>query len=254
MDIVLEGNANAFLHKHGCSDCITKGYGMTEVSAGVAGTLVENNEIGSVGVPFVKTVISIFDPITGDELGYNKEGEICISGPNMMLGYYGNPEATNEIIKVHEDGKKWIHSGDIGYMNENGSIFVVDRMKRMIVRYDGFKVFPSLIEKTVLTCEKVAACCVVGQKDLEHSQGKLPVVFAVLKPEYANEREAVQKEIYELCAHGLPEYAQPVEVQFISQLPLTPIGKIDYRTLEKIGGERDNKSHKNVFWGRVEAE
>lgn len=233
MDVVLEQKANAFLHKHGCSDYITKGYGMTEVCAGVAGTLVENNEIGSVGVPFVKTDIAIFNIMTGEELSYNEMGEICISGPNIMLGYYKNLKATNEIIKVHKDGKKWIHSGDIGYMNEKGSLFIVDRMKRIIVRYDGFKVFPSLVEKTVLKCNKVASCCVVGKKDLEHSQGKLPMIFVVLISDFIDEVENIKKEIFELCAQELAEYAQPVEIRFVEQLPLTAIGKVDYRALEE---------------------
>ena len=136
MDTTLEKNANEFLSNHGCNYPITKGYGMTEVSAGVAGTVMENNEIGSVGVPFVKTVISVFDVETSEEQ-YNEQGEICISGPNVMLGYYNSEPATKEIKRLHSDGSVWIHSGDIGYMTENGSIFILDRVKKMIIRYDG---------------------------------------------------------------------------------------------------------------------
>lgn len=139
MDINLERVANVFLEEHGCNYKVTKGYGMTEVCAGISGTLDSNNEEGSVGVPFVKTVVSVFKPDTEEELKYGEVGEICITGPNVMLGYYGNPEATHNIARIHSDGKLWIHSGDMGYMNERGSIFIVDRMKRMIVRYDGFQ-------------------------------------------------------------------------------------------------------------------
>ena len=233
MDTMLERNSNEFLKKHGCNYPITKGYGMTEVSSGASGTVVENNEIGSVGVPFVHTIISIFDPETGEELKYNEQGEICISGPNVMLGYYKNEVATNSIKRVHPDGTVWIHSGDIGYMTENGSIFIVDRVKKMIVRYDGFKVFPSLIEKVTTTHHAVESCCAVGTQDKEHSQGKLPIVFTVLKPEYVGKEAKIKQELIALCQKELPEYAQPTDFRFKEALPLTAIGKVDYRALEK---------------------
>lgn len=231
MDVNLEINSNSFLKAHGCSYPITKGYGMTEVSAGVAGTVDANNEIGSVGIPFVMTTISVFDPETGKELSYNEQGEICITGPNTMLGYYNNKVATEEIIKQHKDGLMWVHSGDIGYMNEKGSIFIVDRLKKIIIRYDGFKVFPSVIEKVVSSHSAVFSCCVVGMTDKKHSQGKLPIVFAVLHGDVNVEN--TKAELFELCKKELPEYAQPTNFIFIEKMPLTPIGKVDYRALEK---------------------
>lgn len=233
MDATLEKNANAFLREHGCRYPVTKGYGMTEVCAGVSGTVDANNEIGSVGIPFVKTIISVFDPETGEELKYNEQGEICISGPNVMLGYYENEAATSAIKRVHKDGTVWIHSGDIGYMNEKGSLYIVDRVKRMIVRYDGFKVFPSLIEQAVSSHAAVASCCAVGTPDKEHAQGKLPFVFAVLKPDYSGKQEEIETELALLCNKELPEYAQPIGFKFVEVLPLTPIGKVDFRALEK---------------------
>ena len=231
MDTTLEINANAFLREHGCRYPVTKGYGMTEVCAGVSGTVDASNEIGSVGIPFVKTIISVFDPETGEELTYNEQGEICISGPNVMLGYYENEAATKAIKRVHKDGTVWIHSGDIGYMNEKGSLFIVDRVKKMIVRYDGFKVFPSLIERTVSAHASVSSCCAVGTLDTEHAQGKLPVVFVVLHEGF--DAKTVNDELRILCQNELPEYAQPVWFKFVDALPLTPIGKVDYRALEK---------------------
>lgn len=233
MNEELEKSANEYLKEHGCNYPITKGYGMTEVCAGVTGTVDANNEIGSVGVPFVKSVVAIFDEETGKELPYNKIGEVCISGPNVMLGYYNNEAATNQIIKIHEDGQRWVHSGDLGYINEKGSLFIVDRMKRMIVRHDGFKVFPSMIESVIAGHLAIKACCVVGVKDNEHSQGKLPLVHIVLKDEYVGEVEKVKGELKELCQRELPEYAQPVGFRVRDELPLTPIGKVDYRALEK---------------------
>lgn len=235
MDATLEKNANAFLREHGCRYPVTKGYGMTEVCAGVTGTVDAHNEPGSVGIPFVKTIVSVFDPETGEEMKYHEQGEICISGPNVMLGYYENEAATNAIKRVHRDGTVWIHSGDIGYMNEKGSLFIVDRVKKMIVRYDGFKVFPSLIEKAVSAHPAIASCCAVGLPDKDHAQGKLPVVFAVLNE--GGDAQTVNNELRKLCQNELPEYAQPVWFKFVDALPLTPIGKVDYRALEKEAAE-----------------
>ena len=237
MDLKLEKAANSFLFSHGCHHVVKKGYGMTEICAAVTSSTDECSQLGSVGIPFVKTIISIFDTQTGKELSYNNPGEICITGPSTMLGYYMNEAATNMILRRHEDGKLWVHSGDIGYMNENGNLYIMGRIKRMIIRYDGFKVFPTLIEQTVCKCDTVETCCVVGVTDKTHSQGKVPVVFAVLA---ANaDKQVTQQTIQRLCENELPEYAQPAKYTFIDALPVTPIGKIDYHALEKQAQESE---------------
>lgn len=233
MDPTLEKKANQFLKEHNCSSQVVKGYGMTEVCGGVSGTSERNNHEGSVGIPFVKTIISVFDPDTNEELSYNQEGEICMTGPNIMLGYYNNEEETKKVLRKHEDGRIWVHSGDIGYMKEDGSVYIVDRVKRMIIRYDGFKIFPSLIEKVISSHEAVESCKVVGIKDPEHAQGKLPKVHIVIRPEYIGNEKIIESQLRKLCATNLPEYVQPVDYKFRDVLPLTPIGKIDYRALER---------------------
>ena len=129
---------------------------MTEVSAAVSVcTSNESNKIGGVGIPFAHTVISIFDTETGEELSYNQKGEVCMTGPNTMLGYYKNEEETSNVLRKHADGKVWVHSGDLGYMDEDGQLFIEGRLKRMIVRHDGFKVYPSLIESVLLNSSDV---------------------------------------------------------------------------------------------------
>ena len=150
-----------------------------------------------------------------------------------MLGYYGKETATAEIVKIHSDGTKWVHSGDMGYMNEQGSLFILDRIKRMIVRFDGFKVFPSMLEKVIMEHPGVEACCVVGISDSSHSQGKLPVVYLVPKKKETKRDENLIAELQILCRKEIPEYAQPIAYYFRDELPLTPIGKIDYRKLEE---------------------
>lgn len=232
MDISLETETNEFLKKHNCKYPACKGYGMSEVAAGVSICSSHDvNKIGSVGIPLTHTTMAIFDITTGKELPYNQEGEICMTGPNTMVGYYNNETETNNVIRKHDDGLMWVHSGDIGYIDEDGFVFIKDRIKRVIIRHDGFKVFPSLIEKTVDTNKNVISNCAVGIADTSHSQGKLPIVFAVLC-NGAN-TETVKAELFELCKKELPEYMQPVDFIFIEKLPLTPIGKVDYRALEK---------------------
>ncbi len=238
MDEKLEEETNKFLKEHNCSYKVTKGYGLTEVNAGVAiCTSNETNDIGSVGIPLPKTVISIFDPETCEELKYGELGEICITGPNTMLGYYKKEDETNKILKVHNDGKIWVHSGDLGYMTDEGKLFIIDRIKRMIIRHDGFKVFPNLIEDVIMTHPNVKTCKVVGMPDLEHSQGKLPKAYIVLKDEFVD-LKVLEEEVFDLCKNKLPEYSQPVELEVKTVLPLTSIGKIDFVALENEAAEK----------------
>lgn len=246
MDENLEKETNEFLHEHNCEYKVVKGYGMTEVNAAVAAcTSNETNKIGSVGIPFPNTTISIFDPKTGEELGYNEKGEVCITGPNTMLGYFNNDEETNKILRKHEDGNVWVHSGDIGYMDADGNLYIVDRLKRMIIRPDGFKIFPSLIEDVVVKHPLVQSCKVVGLRDFSFSQGKLPKVHAVLNETDRNP-EAIENEILMLCEEQLPEYYWPCEIEFNESLPLTPIGKIDYLKLEKEDYEKQLAATKKL--------
>lgn len=234
MNTKLEEAANEFLAEHNSDAKIIKGYGMSEVNAAVCVCAnKESNPLGSVGIPFTHTVMSVFEENTDHELNYGEIGEICMTGPNTMLGYYHNQKATDEVLKMHHDGNKWIHSGDLGYMSEEGFIYIVDRLKRMIVRHDGFKVFPSLIESTISLSEKVKQVEVVGIPDSLHTQGRLPKAHIVLKEPYQGQEEQALCEIRNLCEEKLPEYVQPAAYQFRDSLPLTPIGKVDFIALEK---------------------
>lgn len=229
-----ENKVNTFFGAHGCTIHLSKGYSMTEASSTATISFENANKVGTNGIPLSKTVISAFDADTFAELTYGVEGELCIKTPTMMIGYYGKQEETEGILKKHADGTVWIHTGDVGFVDEDGFINVCGRVKRLIIRYDGFKVFPTHIENVVLQHDFVENCCVVGMEDKQHMQGKLPVVFAVCNQNYEGDKECLASEIMTLCAEQLPEYAQPVDVRFMEKLPLTSIGKIDYRTLEKM--------------------
>jgi len=246
MDVNLEIKTNEFLKSHNCDYKVTKGYGMTEVNAAVSAcNSNETNDLESVGIPFPQTIISIFNPETGEELGYNEHGEICITGPNTMLGYFKNQEETDKILKKHDDGRIWVHSGDLGYMTEDGKLFIVDRLKRMIIRHDGFKVFPNMIETVILEHPAVETCKVIGIKDINHCQGKEPKACIVLKKEYILTSDKIMNEIKELCALKLAEYSQPSEFEFRNSLPLTPIGKVDFLALE-LEHEQKLKTKTNI--------
>ena len=118
----VEKKIDAYLEKCGSPYKLMNGYGMTEVGAAVSVNYRHAYEFGSVGAPFVKDVVSAFDVDTGKELPIGQEGEICINTPSTMIGYLNNPEETDNILRRHEDGLLWVHSGDLGYISENGFI------------------------------------------------------------------------------------------------------------------------------------
>ena len=144
---------------------------------------------------------------------------------------------TKDMVWTHRDGNRWIHTGDLGYVDDDGFVFIEGRIKRMIIRYDGFKVFPPYIEKVVMAEPAVESCCAVAKPDVSHEQGNLPFVFCVLKPGVDKTQSQIKERLIALCRGKLPEYSQPIGFQFISELPVTPIGKVDYRALEAIAKE-----------------
>lgn len=234
-----ELTVNEFLKAHNVEYPLAKGYGMTEVAS--AATVAAGNvtKPGSVGIPMLNTVVSIFEPGTETELPIGERGEICICTPTVMKGYYNKPEETDMILRRHADGQIWAHTGDVGYMDEDGFVYLDSRIKRMIIRHDGFKVFPSMIENVISRHPAVHQCSVVGCTDKDHVQGRLPFVYVVLDPEGDKKKRQIVRELRQLCNEELPEYVQPVGYKFISEMPFTPVGKVDYRKLEEEITPRD---------------
>lgn len=234
-----EQTVNDFLAAHGARYPIAKGYGMTEVSSAATVAAGLDNKPGSVGIPMVNTVVAAFEPGTDQELPIGQRGELCISGPCLMKGYYNKPEETAILLRRHPDGGVWAHTGDMGYLDEDGFVYLDSRIKRMIIRHDGFKVFPSMIENVVSRHPAVHQCSVVGCADKDHTQGRLPFVYIVLKSDTTAKKKQVIRELERMCAEELPEYVQPVAYKFISSMPMTPVGKVDYRQLEADISPRD---------------
>ena len=241
ISIGAEKTVNDFLAEHNVEYPMAKGYGMTEVSSAATVAAGKNNKPGSVGIPMVNTLISVFEPGTDKELPIGQRGELCISGPTMMKGYYNKPVETAAILRTHTDGRVWVHTGDVGYLDEDGFVYLDSRIKRLIIRHDGFKVFPSMIENVVSQHPAIHQCSVVGCTDKDHVQGRLPFVYVVLNPEAAvsGKKKQIIRELRQMCKEELPEYVQPVGYKFIETMPLTPVGKFDYRKLEEEITSRD---------------
>lgn len=233
LSVEMEKRIEEYLHMHGANITVATGYGMTEVSAAACGFHKNAYKVGSVGIPFLNTIIRITNIETLEEQSYNEQGEIWISSPTAMLGYDNNEEETKRVVYTDANGVKWIRSGDIGHMDEQGFLYIDGRIKRIIIRHDGFKVFPTQIENVIATCPEVKTCCAIGRADKDHSQGKLPVVYITLSRE-KKDKMKLKEELSSLCKQMLPEYMQPIDFVFIDKMPLTANGKVDFHELEGI--------------------
>jgi acyl-CoA synthetase (AMP-forming)/AMP-acid ligase II len=208
--------------------CVIKqGYGLTETSP-VTHMCSENPALiknGSIGQPIPNTVCKIVHLETGEELGSNQEGEIYVRGPQVMKGYLNRPENTALTI----DAEGWLHTGDIGYADEEGHFFIVDRAKELI-KYKGFQVAPAELEALLLSHPAVSDAAVVPFPDEE--AGEVPKAFVVLKT------EASAEEIKEYVAEQVAPYKKIRRLEFIEQIPKSPSGKILRRVLVQRDRER----------------
>lgn len=237
LTIPMEERMNKFLRTRGANISISKGYGMTESVAATAYTFNGTNEPGSIGIPMIGNSFTICKPETIEPLPYGEEGEICVFGPTIMMGYLNDKEEEKKVLKKHKDGNIWLHTGDIGYISPDGIIYFTQRLKRMIVS-SGFNVYPSMIEEVIEKHPKVAKCCVIG---VPHPyKMHVPKAFIILK----NNEEAtfkIKKELKELCKNSLAVYSIPKDFEFRDSLPKTLYGKVDFKKLEEEGKEENEK-------------
>lgn len=222
---------NEFLKNHGSSSIAEKGYGMTENSSTAGVCLVGVNKTNSLGIPLPLNTYGIFERGTDKELKYGEEGEICITGPTEMLGYLDNEEEESKVIKIHSDGKKWIHSEDVGIIDEDGFLFFKGRYKRLIP-HGGFKLYPSYIEGVIMKHPDIDNCCVISIPDKVY--GASPEAHVVIKKDSVSELKKLKEELIKLCQDKLPSYSQPEDFIFEEDLPLTSVGKVDYKKVEKM--------------------
>ncbi|MBP5460387.1 MAG: acyl--CoA ligase [Clostridia bacterium] len=238
MNAGTEAKLNGFLRDHGSRFPLSQGYGMSEVSSAASCYCNGNFRSLSVGYPLLTNTIAIFKPETTEELGYNEEGEICMTGPGNMLGYLNDPEETAKVMIEHPDGKVWIHSGDVGYIDEDGFLFIKGRIKRMVTMYNGHKIFPAQVESVIGKHASINSCAVVGAKDPDHTQGENPVAFVVLKEDA--DQDKVLSDLHTMYIDQLDDLARPVDTVVIDTMPREGMGKIAYNKLS----DNYNKSQK----------
>ena len=229
LSIELKKRFDKFLHDHGATVSVREGYGTTECVTASCLTPIHKQKEGSIGIPFPDTYYKIVKPGTQEEVPYGEEGEICLSGPTVMLEYVNHPEETAQTKQTHADGLTWIHTGDLGMMDEDGFIYFRQRIKRMIVT-NGYNVYPSQLENILEGHEYVHLSCVIGVKDPIKMQRVK--AFVVLKPGYVP-TEACKQELMEYCRKHIAKYAMPSDIEFRDELPKTLVGKVAYRVLEE---------------------
>ena len=229
LSIELKKKVDAFLHEHNASIQVREGYGTTECVTASCLTPVNYYRSGSIGVPFPDTYYKIVKPGTTEELPPNTDGEICISGPTVMLGYVDNPEETAHTLRRHNEGRVFLHTGDLGYMDADGFVYFRQRIKRMIVT-SGYNVYPSQLENIIDGHPKVLLSCVIGVKD-PYKMQKVKA-FVVLRPAY-EPSDAVKEELLAYCRERIAKYAMPYDIEFRKELPKTLVGKVAYRVLEE---------------------
>lgn len=229
LSVELKKRFDKFLYDHNASIQVREGYGTTECVTASCLTPTHVYKEGSIGQPFPDTYYCIVKPGTQEELPYGEEGEICISGPTVMLGYLDHPEETAQTLQVHPDGRTWVHTGDLGTMDDEGFIYFRQRLKRMIVT-SGYNVYPSQLENILDAHELVQMSCVIGVPDpLKIQKVK---AFVMLKPG-VEPTQANKDILMAYCRKNIAKYAMPYDIEFREQLPKTLVGKVAYRVLEE---------------------
>lgn len=233
LNIALEEKINSFLKQHGSKARVVKGYGLTEVCATLVTCNNYDNKVGSVGFPFPTNNMMIYSNEEERELSYNEIGEICVQSASKMMGYKDNVDAMKELFRIHADGSEWIHTGDLGYIDNDGFLFLVGRMKRIILTTQNgmaYKVYPNIVENIITQNSAVNSVCVVGAKKEDDNVLKAYIVLESSCNE--NDISLIEKELRETCNRELSEYMRPHYYEFVTELPLTAAGKVDFKKLE----------------------
>ncbi len=219
----------ALVAERGGNVTLVEGYGLTESVTAVMCMPLHAYREGSIGVPLPGMLAAVFRPGSDDEAEAGEEGEICVSGPAVMMGYLDNPEATADTLRVHADGLTWLHTGDIGHRDGDGFFYFRSRLKRMI-KSSGFNVYPTEVEALLREHPAVEDACVIGVPD--EAQGERVKAFVV--PAAGTEPgDQLATELIEHCRRELIKWSCPREVEFRDELPLTKVGKVDYVALER---------------------
>ncbi|MBO5494088.1 MAG: AMP-binding protein [Eubacterium sp.] len=229
LSVELKKKVDAFLKEHNAPVQIREGYGTTECVTASCLTPYDFFREGSIGIPFPDVFYQIVDPKNDTEVPYGEEGEICICGPTVMKGYLDNAAETASTLRTHADGNVWLHTGDLGTMDEDGFVYYKQRLKRLII-VSGFNVYPSQVENTIDAHPDVLLSCAIGIPD-PYKIHKVKA-FVVLRPG-VEPSDKIKEEILEHCRKNISKYAMPREIEFRTELPKTLVGKVAYRKLEE---------------------
>ena len=254
LSIELKRKVDLFLRTHGASVQVREGYGLTECVTASCLTPRDFHKEGSIGIPYPDTYYKIISrkitealPYKSDSpeshtlgsnsldspkyeaLPYGEEGEITLSGPTVMKGYDGNDEETKQTLRVHPDGRVWLHTGDLGMMDTDGFVYFKQRIKRMIIS-SGYSVYPSQLENILEAHESVLISCVIGVPD-DYKMQRIKayiVLHGGMEP-----TDEIKASILEHCRRNIAKYAMPSEFEYREDLPRTLVGKVAYIELEK---------------------
>lgn len=225
----LRDKVNTYLKAHGSEAKIRVGYGLTEATGATCLSPENAFADGIIGAPLPDMSFKIIKNDTFKELPAGEEGEICISGPLVMMGYLNDDAENAQTLRVHDDGKIWLHTGDLGYRGEDGFFYFAQRLKRIIIS-SGYNIYPTHLESVINSHEGVLTSTVIGID--HHYKGQVPKAFIVLKPGYKAGKK-IEREIRELLERNVPIYALPVAYEFRDKLPTTLVGKVAFRKLEE---------------------
>lgn len=240
LSVELKKKVDAFLKEHNAKVQIREGFGTTECVTASCLTPHDFYREGSIGIPFIDVYYQICDPNTDKELPYGTEGEICICGPTVMKGYLNNKSETASTLRTHDDGNVWLHTGDLGTMDEDGFIYYKQRMKRLII-VSGINVYPSQVENAIDAHPDVLLSCAIGVPD-PYKMHKVKA-FVVLR-QGVEPSDKIKEEILANCRKNISRYGVPREIEFRTELPKTLVGKVAYRKLEEEEEAKYNQSKK----------
>lgn len=221
-----------FLKDHGSNGVVKVGYGLSEASGFCCSTApIEEKYVqnGTLGVPNPDILVKAFEPNSDIEKSNNDIGEICVTGPTIFMGYINEDKETKNTLVKHTDGKIWLHTGDLGYIDKNGFVYYTSRLKRMIIS-NGYNIYPIELEEIIKKCKYVEDCTVVAVPHKIKSQ--TPKAVIVLKKD-VEDTLAVRSEIRKYCMDNIARYAIPTEFEYRKDIPKTAIGKVAYRDLQK---------------------
>ena len=232
MSVELEQKILELFDKYNFPTFLGCGYGLTENASTCSIRMnYETAKIGTVVVPMVNNVVSAFNTDTFEEVGYGEEGEICILSDTFMNGYYNDEEATKKALVKHPEGTIWLHTGDLGTVDSDGSVRIVGRKKKVLFIYPSEKVYPSNIEELIYKFDGVMETRVIGVPDEEHDGFSLPVCFIV--PNENTDKDKLRRSILEFNESHLPKYSKLKDIYIINKMPLTEMKKIDDKKLKE---------------------